>query len=246
MALLAKEQEIEILKDFISFPLNSVDEIMSKFAGLPNAVWKGKGSTNGRQFVFVKGTRNDATTIVAHADTKFPNQGQHEFSIENGIIRTKESNVGIGADDRAGCAIVWLLKDSGHHLLITDGEENHQIGANFLIDNFPEITEIIHNSSFVVQFDRCNSSDFKCYKLNVTDEFKQYIIKETGYIEPNQCARTDIVVLCQKGCCGVNLSIGYHSEHTKEETLVIDEWLNTLEIARKMLEKPLKRFPLIM
>ena len=47
-----------------------------------------------------------------------------EFFYRSGVY-----DEGIGADDRAGCAILWLLKDSGHSLLVTNGEE---IGCNRL------------------------------------------------------------------------------------------------------------------
>ncbi|OQY09386.1 MAG: hypothetical protein B6I30_09910 [Desulfobacteraceae bacterium 4572_187] len=77
---------------------------------------------------------------------------------------------------------------------------------------------------FVVQLDRRNGRDFKCYSVG-TDEFRNYVGQTTGYIEPDRSAYTDIVTIC-RDICGVNLSIGYHSEHCENEHLVISEWEN--------------------
>ncbi|MCL1979681.1 MAG: hypothetical protein FWG62_01215, partial [Proteobacteria bacterium] len=172
--------ELEILKEFLSYPLNSVEEIMKRFATLPNAEWR-KGKGEQQQFVFVPENRKDAVTLVAHADTVF-DFAEHNYSEEDGIIKSTSMGCGLGADDRAGCAILWLLKESGHHLLITDGEEHGQIGANWLIDFNTDIAEIIHNSSFMIQFDRQNGNDYKFYNIPVSDEFEEYIKQETGYI----------------------------------------------------------------
>ena len=50
---------------------------------------------------------------------------------EDGVYSSGDDLCGIGADDRAGCAMLWLLRDSGHSLLILDGEEHGQVGAAF-------------------------------------------------------------------------------------------------------------------
>jgi hypothetical protein len=67
----------------------------------------------------------------------------------------------------------------------------------------------------------------------------------TGYIEPDRYSYTDIVTLCRE-ITGVNLSVGYRNEHSYKESLVLDEWLNTLNLCRRWLsEESLPRFPLI-
>ena len=131
-------------------------------------------------------------------------------------------------------------------MLITDGEEEGQFGAKWLIHSNPDIAEIIHNSSFMIQFDRRNGTDCKYYYIPVSEEFKEYIEQETGYMESDRNSRTDIVTLCdnQNSCCGVNLSVGYYNEHTPNESLNIEEWANTLKLVKVMLNKPIKRFTL--
>ncbi|MFN3589924.1 MAG: hypothetical protein ACK4UP_11130 [Spirosomataceae bacterium] len=138
------------------------------------------------------------------------------------------------------------MKDSGHHLLVTDGEEHGQIGAKWLVNYNPDIAEILHKSSFMVQFDRRHGSDYKFYNIPVSDEFEDFIEHSTGYTNAGKRAFTDIVTLCNnsESCCGVNLSVGYYDEHTSYETLNIAEWTNTLNVTEQMLANPLPRFPL--
>ena len=236
---------INDLKRFLAYPLNSADEILSKFAGLSGAIPRGTGL---QRFVFVEGSRENRVLLVAHADTYWDSQygreinGKHDPIEHNGVI--KNEDCGLGADDRAGCAIVWLLKDMGHSILITNGEERGRKGSNYLMDSHFDIAKTInYDHQFVVQFDRANSHDFKCYDVG-TDSFREYIISTTQYSEPDRCSFTDIVTLC-RAVCGVNLSIGYHEEHTAGEYLVVDEWLNTLTICREWLSATkLPRFDL--
>lgn len=93
----------------------------------------------------------------------------------------------------------------------------------------------------MMQLDRRNSRDYKCYRIPVTDEFKSFIEEETQFVDAGNTAYTDIVTLCYK-ICGVNLSVGYYNEHSSSETLVFDEWYHTLEVANNMLNKEQKRF----
>ncbi|MEW6710607.1 MAG: hypothetical protein AB1403_12350, partial [Candidatus Riflebacteria bacterium] len=205
------------------------------------AVWRGVGA---RQFVYVPGKRNDRVVLVAHADTFWEMLGIYqkevsELLFEDGVV--KNAWGGLGADDRAGCAILWLLKDLGHSILVTAGEENGGLGSEWLMNENPDIRyEINEKSCFAISLDRRNGRDFKCYSVG-TDEFRKYIIASTGYSEPNRYSYTDIVTLCEK-ICGVNLSIGYYNEHNNDEFMVLDEWLHTLNICRIWLKNPIKSF----
>ena len=242
-----KEYAKKILEEFLSFPLEDSRETLEKFASLPNAICC--NDKEKRNFVFVPGTRNDRVLLIAHADTVWDNLyfgynniGQ-KLVFKNGIYSGKKSDFGIGADDRAGCAILWLLKDMGHSLLVTDGEESGRIGSFHIKDNFPELYNELNEHSYMVQFDRRHAKDYKCYRLPVTKEFKQFIESETDYKDAGKTAFTDIVTLCTK-ICGVNLSVGYYDEHSSNEMIVFDEWYHTLDVAYNMLTKEQKKFPL--
>ncbi len=242
-----------MLEKFLGMPIDSPGEVLRLFAGLPGAV---EVRGEGRQgFVYVPGTLpiGQRALLAAHADTVFDEEyvwqghveatGQNAVVFEDGWYRGTNPAVSIGADDRAGCAMLWALRKSGHSLLVTDGEEHGQIGAHFLRDEHPEVFAELQAHAFMVQLDRRGSSDYKCYELPVTPEFLAYVEAETGYVRAEGKGRTDIQVLCGE-VCGVNLSVGYYDEHQPEERVCLAEWQHTLDTVRAMLAKPLTRFPL--
>ncbi len=242
-----KEYAKKVLEEFLSLPLENSSDVLEKFATLPNAIYHNDGGK--LSFVYVPGNRGDRVVLAAHADTvwdKYYNvypYAEQKLQYKNGIYNGTNDICGIGADDRAGCAILWLLKDVGHSLLVTDGEESGRIGSFHIKDNFPELYDELNEHSYMVQFDRRNAMDYKCYKLPVTKEFKQFIENETDYKDAGVTTYTDIVTLCSK-ICGVNLSVGYYNEHSSDEILVFDEWYNTLTVAYDMLSKEQRKFPL--
>ncbi|MDX2194327.1 MAG: M28 family peptidase [Gemmatimonadales bacterium] len=231
---------LDTLLTFLRTPLTSADAVLARFATLPGAIARG---TTPRRFVLVPGTRSDRVLLVAHADTVWddPDAGHHvptELDIEDGVIRATTG--GLGADDRAGCAILWLLRHLGHSLLVTDGEERGRLGAQQLMAD-PALAELVNTHHFAVQFDRRGRRDFKCYDVG-TDEFRAYVAGQTGYTEPDRRSFTDICTLCGV-IPGVNLSVGYSNEHTDEEKLVVRHWRHTLALARRWLgPAPLPRF----
>lgn len=228
--------EVDTLVEFLSFPLDSTDEIFEKFKTLPGAVVNGSGKN---KFCYIKGHRENKVVLVAHADTVW-NKGYARtvakgtaghFKVDGGKIVSTHPTAGLGADDRAGLAILWLLKGLGHSLLILDGEE---IGCHGAKAAFTAIGKDLNDDhQFAVEFDRMGAHDFKCYYVG-SDEFRAYVAEQTGYTEPNRSSYSDICWISDP-MCGVNLSVGYYHEHTKQEHLVISEWLNTLHVAKKWL-----------
>ena len=234
------------LQRFCSFPVSSSRELLEEFGALEGAVSVFDGGN--RNFVYISGKRQDRVLLVAHADTYWDKEYynrifEQELTEENGIFKGKNSECGIGADDRAGCAILWLLKDMGHSLLVVDGEEHGQIGSNHIKNAYPELFNEINSHSYIMQFDRREDKNYKCYKLHVSQEFIDFVENETGYYNAGFSSYTDIVTLC-RDICGVNLSIGYYLEHTPMERIVFDEWFGTLEIAEAILKKEQRKFPL--
>ena len=233
----------EALLEFLKMPLESSDAVFGKFATIRGAMIRGNGL---EKFLFVKGERNDRILLVAHADTiwdenyKTAQTGSKIIIEDDGIIRN--NNGGLGADDRAGCAIAWLLRETGHSILITNGEEEQCKGSHWLMDHQRDVADDINeNHQFIVQLDRRNGTDYKCYSVG-TDSFRQYVEQVTGYSEPDRRYATDIVALCRE-ICGVNLSVGYHREHSDEEYLVLKEWQDSLDLCRRWLSAPgLPRF----
>ncbi|MBA4373225.1 MAG: hypothetical protein C0402_10240 [Thermodesulfovibrio sp.] len=236
--------DINILMEFLNLPLGRTDEVFNKFAEIPGAIHRGSGL---EQFIYIKGKRENRVLLVAHADTYWDKSywdtdAPPQTLVGDGIIRNEHG--GLGADDRAGCAMIWLLKDMGHSILITNGEERGRHGSSWLMDDNLDIANDINDShQFMIQFDRRGATDFKCYTVG-TDDFREYISRVTGYSEPDRMSYTDIVSLCRK-ITGVNLSIGYYDEHDENEHLIVAEWQNTLDVCRRWLsDEDLPRFNL--
>ena len=242
--------EISILKRFLEFPISSTVEIFDEFRTIEGHIFREKNAGSKKRFLYMEGKREDKALLIAHADTYFDNgcfSGKHTVAEENGIFKAVDENGKpqlLGADYRAGVAMLWLLKDSGHSLLITDGEENGRTASKWLINKNKDISERINQRhQFMIQLDRCNATEYKCYKVG-NKEFRAFIEAQTGYAEPEFGAMTDICSLC-KNICGVNLSIGYYDQHSIYESLNIDEWLNTFHLVEKILAmKHLRRFDL--
>jgi hypothetical protein len=241
--------EVEVLKKFLLFPLWNTDAVFEEFRKLDGAIFRENPERRKERFLFIEGSRPDKVVLVAHADTAFDEfygykPVPHSLEEKEGIIRSKNNgNVGLGADDRAGCAMLWLLRESGHSILIADGEEGGGKGSRWLVNNHDDILETLNNHQFMIQLDRRNGTDYKCYSVG-TSRFREFITAQTGYREPDRFSYTDIVTLC-RDICGVNFSIGYYNEHTANEYLVVSEWRNTLKILQVLLNYPdLERFVL--
>ena len=132
------------LLSFLNTPLDSGDIIFEKFSALPNAVI-GVGDAPLKRYVYIPGTREDRVVLVAHIDTIWDQSYKKPFTedrgvvFDDGIFRSNNPNCGIGADCRAGCAMLWELRDCGHSILITDGEEYGKFGANHLKQSNPKL-----------------------------------------------------------------------------------------------------------
>ena len=241
-----RTEEMVILDKFINMRVSNTEDVFEAFRSLDRVIEDhGKGK---ERYLYIPGKRDDRCLLIAHADTYFD-----EFYQENVVesdIEYKEGNyvsnsdvVGIGADDRAGCAILWLLRDSGHSLLILDGEEHGQIGAKYLRDSNRDLFNEINEHSFLLQLDRRGRKEYKYYHLPVGEDFIRYIEDATKFTFTQGKGKTDICTLCEKAC-GVNLSIGYYDEHTPDERLNYNEWLDTYNVVKGMIEKPLKKYKL--
>ena len=242
--------EISVLKKFLGFSLSSTAEVFNEFRNIEGHIFREKNQRSKKRFLYVEGARENKALLVAHADTYFDKgcfSEKHTVVEENGILNAVDENGKpqlLGADDRAGVAMLWLLKDSGHSLLITDGEENGRIASKWLMKENSDIADRINQRhQFIIQLDRCYATEYKCYKVG-SDEFRAFVEKKTGYVEPDFGSMTDICSLC-KDICGVNLSIGYYAQHSIYESLSVDEWLNTLSLVKKILaEEHLQKFHL--
>lgn len=234
------------LLTFLNTPLDSGDLIFEKFAALPGAI-VGKGQAPLARYVYIPGTREDRVVLVAHIDTvwdqsyKKPFTGQRSVVLEDGVFRSTNPDYGIGADCRAGCAMLWELLGCGHSILIADGEEHGKHGANYLKKGAPKLYAELNRHSYMIELDWKGTDCCLFNQVDNTSGFKTYIETKFGFTDSKAKGGTDIGVLC-RNICGVNIGVGYHNYHTPKEILVLSEWENTLGKLRAFLENPQPRF----
>lgn len=203
-------------------------KVLDKFSELPGAIHVGEGLN---QFVYIPGTRKNKLLFVAHSDTVWDDCDKIDPIFEKGIYKSKNPKVGIGADDRAGIAILWKLRDSGHSLLIPNGEESGGKGSDFLM-GLSGYSEEINSHQFAIEFDRHSANHLVFYRVGSPDllKFLQTVYKE--YKEESG-SYTDISTICET-MAGVNISVGYKDHHSTQEILVQSQWQRTLDLTIKL------------
>lgn len=236
-------------------------EVLDLFRALP-------GAQDGPEesFVYVPGSRSDRLLLVGHADTVRTvdrvASGPVPFWLETrvGLIATTAYNAiyggkreygrpnALGADDRAGCAMLYDLFDGTHSLLITTGEESGLIGAKRVVPTLG--AEEIASHSFAVEVDRRGCRQAVFYDVG-TEPFKAWVVAKLNELDPESVpgddplwsketgSSSDIAEICDAArLCGVNLSAGYLDEHTPDERLYVDAWLKTYVTLEKLLNEP--------
>ena len=239
-------KHIETLLRFLNTPLDCGDAIFEMFSQLPGAI-VGKGQNPLQRYVYIPGTRKDRVVLVAHIDTIWDRAYPYTFSepreviLEDGIFKSSHPGCGIGADDRAGCAILWELRNCGHSVLITDGEEYGKHGAYYLKRYNKKLFRELNRHRYMIEFDWKGTNCCLFNQVDNTKKFKQHIIKDLGFLDSKHSGGTDLEALCCH-ICGVNLGIGYANWHSPAEQLVLADWENTLEKVRIFLEKKQPKF----
>jgi hypothetical protein len=241
---------------------HSSDEVFNKFKrSLDSYIYKESSVSKYERFLYYRGKRENKVLLIAHSDTFFTKE--HLFEKEekelvhfthrylglgntnrddnnstttmNQFIQNKNGNQGIGADDRAGCAILYLLKDSGHSLLIVDGEEMGGLGSKWLMDIHPEIAKEINQHQFMIEFDLPGEMSYKTYNVG-SNEICELIENHYLYDKLPNFSYTDICTLA-RDICGVNLAVGYGRQHSSSEYISIKEWYRTYKLTKLLLEE---------
>lgn len=237
---------IETIFSFLRVPLDSGDKIFARFSALPGAV-AGEGSSPLQRFVYVPGTREDRVVLVAHIDTVWDRAYKRAFSEErdvlfaDGVFSSANPDCGIGADDRAGCAMLWEMRESGHSLLITDGEEHGKFGARYLKKSHKKLFRELNRHCFMIELDWMGTDSCLYNQVDNTNKFKRYIEGGLGCVDSKKKGGTDLQHLCRR-ICGVNIGIGYCDYHKNSEKLILADWENTFAKLSAFLALPQKRF----
>ena len=142
------------------------------------------------------------------------------YDQEKGVFWSPE---GLGADDRAGVAmIIYLLHQTDFRptILFTTNEETDMKGAYMAAATLLGV-----RPNFIIELDRKGRGECVFYQCE-NKKFEQFI-NNFGFTT-ELGSYTDISVLCPTwNCAGVNLSVGYRDEHSYCEYLVLDDWLYT-------------------
>lgn len=173
----------------------------------------------------------DPLIVCAHLDTVFPEPPINIFVDKEAQVMWAPK--GLGADDRAGVyAILTLLMDGYKPTVIfTTGEEIGCKGASSLVYNFPNCP--VSGIKCIIQLDRRNGGEAVYYACK-NKKFEDWISMH-GFMTEHGTF-TDISVICPKwGIAGVNLSVGYYNEHTKQEFLRYNDLEYTLGHMRRII-----------
>lgn len=233
-----------LLEEFLSYPLNNVEEIFARFERLPGAI-SGKGKTALERYVCIPGSRKNKIVLVAHADTvwddAYGKPASNTVHFEDGIFKGTGPDCGIGADDRAGCAMLWALRDCGHTILLVNGEEKGKHGAHFLRQSNPHLFRFLNRHQFMLELDWKGTGTALFNQVDNTKGFQQYIAQTLGFQDAQRPGGCDLEVLCHR-ICGANIGVGYHNWHRPEEYLNVSEWENTLSCLSRFLRLDHPRF----
>lgn len=227
-------------------------EVLKRFACLPQA-------QNTGMYCYVPGTRKDRVLLVAHSDTVWSRPPEDvkwlgnfgmsmartykRVDIKTGKEKYITEHDGLGADDRCGVAMLWALRNLGHSLLITTGEESGCLGAYRAGFDMPKE---LAKHQFMVEIDRRGDREYVFYDV-ASKEFSEWWAKQCG--DEWDCGYgtfTDITVLADCGICGVNMAAGYLFEHTAREIISLDAWLRTKRKLQDILsQQDIPRFELL-
>jgi hypothetical protein len=177
--------------------------------------------------------------FVAHVDTV------HRVGGKNNVIKTDKkwsaSGAPLGADDGAGVA---LLMHMMHHrvpgyYIFTQGEEVGGIGAGWLADNMPNL---LRQFDRAIAFDRratysvithqgmgrCASDEFGDELSNRFNNAGMLFATDDGGVYTDTAEFVEFIPEC------TNISAGYDMEHTPNETLDMEHFMDLCRVVIKL------------
>lgn len=243
--MIGTEASRQILEKFLSCPIDSADAVFAEFEALPGAI-AARGESPLERYVCIPGTVNKPIVLVAHCDTvwdeSYGKPAQTTVFFEDGVFKGTNSQCGIGADDRAGCAMLWALRNCGHTLLLVNGEEKGKVGARYLKKSNPALFHKLNRHQFMIELDWRGTGGCLFNQVDYTKKFYRYVTQNLCFTDDEKPGGCDLQILCHR-ICGMNIGVGYHGYHRPGEYLSLEEWENTLNHLTELLAKPHPRFP---
>jgi len=181
---------------------------------------------------------NAPCLLTAHMDTVHENvmQNYYEWTNEKGqhIVASPD---GIGGDDRCGVYMIMkILKETDLRpaILFCEDEEIGGIGsAKFVMTDY---IGGLKGMKYLIELDRCNGDDLVFYD-DANNDFHYFCESVTGYRE-SWGSFSDISNLAPAcGVSAVNISCGYYDQHTKKETVNIEEMQHSIKMTKLLIEE---------
>lgn len=189
-------------------------------------------------YLFAKGDVD--ILLVAHMDTV------HKLTpaiivTKNGVVSSPQ---GIGGDDRCGIYMITeIIKETKCSVLFCEDEEIGCVGAEKFVKG-NHLTEI-KDMRYMIELDRRGSTDLVFYDCDNPD-FEEYLLDNMEGYGTKWGTMSDISTLMENsGVAGVNVSSGYHDEHTTSETINLKEMENTLKNVKELVKKESDHFEYI-
>jgi hypothetical protein len=230
------ELDLKMFKNLTKLSQNGLKSLMYEFLCKnysPNKI------THTKEFIYAQG--DIPIALVAHMDTVFTQPPKEIYFDEEQYVMW--SPEGLGADDRAGVYLIMKIVQSGlkPSIILTTDEEKGCLGAYAFTKYFPKPP---CTTNYLIQLDRRGSYDCVFYDCD-NEDFVKYV-ENFGFV--NEWGTfSDISEICPEWkIAGVNLSVGYIDEHTKQERLFVNSMFSTYEKIVKMLtEKEIPAFEYI-
>ena len=175
--------------------------------------------------------------LIAHMDTVHKDIPSQIIYKDNYMT----SPQGIGGDDRCGIYLILeIVKELKCHVLFTEDEEKGGIGAGFFAES--KIAKNLKGKiKYCIELDRRGETDCVFYDCDNTNFIK--FIESTGYFKENYGSFSDIGYIAPAlDCSAVNLSSGYHDEHTKSEYIDLKAMKRIIKEVKKIINLPAERF----
>lgn len=193
-------------------------------------------------YIYAKG--DVPVLLVAHLDTVHDETVKdfYEFVDEN-EEHVISSPQGIGGDDRCGVyMILEIIKEHKCSVLFCEDEEIGTVGAKKFAKT--EFINELSNLNYLIELDRRGWNDAVFYDCD-NAKFTKFILDNTGY-EKAHGSFTDISIIAPAcGVAAVNLSCGYYSAHTLEESVNMEDMFNTIQVVKNLIPVECEQFEYI-
>lgn len=220
------EKDFKLMKKLVSLNQSQTKEFVAEF--LEKFYSK---IVETPDYIFAEGAIPIA--LIAHMDTYFEDDSNDRSYIYHSYEGEMWNPHGAGFDDKAGIFSIFKILEKGYlpHVIFTTDEEIGSLGALQLIEDIPK--HPFNDLKYLLELDRANDFDCVFYGCN-NQEFIDYI-ESFGFVKASGISSDVKHISYVWKIAGVNLSIGYKYQHTKDEILNYHSMFETISKVENML-----------